>query len=229
MAWPLPPQSQDTIRLPSEPKEPTTLQKISKFRPVSVATALALTGVFAYEKSGKAAEVDCSNRFLPTMARDFIHQDTDHFASNMLALLLVSNVEAAVGSVEFLAAMGSILLLSALLTMGLTKMFSLDCSIGFSGVLLGLMTFGLLVADSKTLNWSAVALLVLTSIAPLFTGNRGNVSVSGHLIGIAAGGLIGLAYRLVERIRGSDAANETDANEQTEPIAMSKRRILQDY
>lgn len=205
------------FRLDPEPQ--TTMQKISKFRPVSIATALALSGVFAYEKSGKAPEVNCENRFLPTVGRDFIHKDTDHFASNMLALLLVSNVEAAVGSAEFLAAMGSILLLSALLTMGLTKLFSIDCSVGFSGVLLGLMTFGLLTADSKVLNWSAVALLVLTSVAPLFTGNSGGVSVSGHLIGIAAGGIIGLSYRLVERLRKPPLESDTTVERKIETLA----------
>lgn len=182
------------------------LEKVSKYRPVSIAVAAALTGVFAYEQSANAKPIDCSNTFGATLSRDFIHTEMPHFASNMLALFLVSNVEAQIGSVEFVAAMGSILLLSALLTMGLTRLFNFNCSIGFSGVLLGMMAFALVSADSKVLNWSALGVLLLTSVAPLATPES-RVSVSGHLIGIVSGLAVGLVYRL----RKSSARRRTDS------------------
>lgn len=173
-----------------------TEAKVSKYRPVSVAVGLVLGGVFAYEQSENAKPIDCANTFDATLGRDFIHTETSHFVSNMLALLLVSNVEAKVGSVQFLCVMGLILLISALVTMGLTSLFKLKCSIGFSGVLLGMMSYALVAADSKVVNWSALGVLVLTSVAPLLQANS-RISVSGHLIGICTGLAVGLAARLV--------------------------------
>lgn len=166
------------------------MESVSKYRPVSIGLGATLATVFGLYRSGKFQTLDCSNTYGATVKRDFIHLDTYHLLVNLLSLFYVSGLEAQIGSVRFLALVGSIVLIAALATMGITRLFNVKCSIGFSGIILGLMAFALL-TGRKELNWVPLLYLVAVSVAP--TGQ--NISVSGHLIGIATGVVLALGYR----------------------------------
>jgi membrane associated rhomboid family serine protease len=162
----------------------------SRYRPVSIILGVALSVVFGLYRSNVVQGVDCSNNVGAAVVRDFTHTDTLHFLVNMLSFVYVSGIESREGSVKYLAVIGGILLLSALATVGLTTMLKLRCSIGFSGVILGLMAYGLVTSDLKQF-W--VPLLYLIGVSVLPTSQ--NVSISGHLIGLGAGSIIGLIDR----------------------------------
>lgn len=189
-----------------QPSTPAKKPNISKYRPVSIATGVALITVFGLYKSGKLDEskIDCSNKFLPTVARDFTHVDTMHLVFNLVALFYVSKMETQFGSIQFLALMGLIVLITALGTMAATKLFGVNCAVGFSGALLGLMAFGL-TSGTEKLNWLPLVYLVAVSVIPV-PGQ--NISISGHLIGIATGALLGLGYRAT----GLNQKNKSESN-----------------
>ena len=166
---------------------------ISKYRPVSIATGVAMVTVYGLYTAGvlKKDDIDCSNQFVPIVARDFTHTDLVHLAFNMISLFYVSKMEAQFGSIPFLALMGTIIIIATVGTIIVTKLLHVNCAIGFSGVLLGLMTFGL-VTGAETNFWWPLIYLVASSVIPV-PGQR--ISISGHAIGIATGLLLGLGYR----------------------------------
>lgn len=169
-------------------REPT--KDFSKYRPVSIVLGVALSVVFGLYRGNVVQGIDCGNNVGAAIVRDFTHVDIMHFIVNMASFAYVSGVEAREGSVKYLAVVGGILILSALATVGLTAMLNLRCSIGFSGVVLGLMAYGLVTSDLKQF-WIPLAYLLLVSVLP----TSSNVSISGHLIGLGAGSIIGLIDR----------------------------------
>jgi len=166
----------------------------SKYRPVSIVIGVALSVVFGLYRGGVLTDIDCSNNVGAALLRDFTHVDVLHFLVNMVSFAYVSGVEKREGSLKYLAVMGGILILSALATVGLTAWLNVRCSIGFSGVVLGLMAYGLITSDLKQF-WVPLLYLLAVSIMP----TSSNVSISGHLIGLGAGSIIGLLDRFVLR------------------------------
>ena len=151
-------------------------------KPVSIAIGIVLVAIFTMYKSGKFTQLPCENNLLKNASRDFIHVDTYHLIVNMLALYYVSDLEVQIGSVKYTALVTIIVAVSAVLTYFADKVLHLTCSIGFSGVLLGLMAYTLLARREK-LNWKPILYLIAVSVTP----SAPNISVSGHLIGIIAG------------------------------------------
>ena len=134
--------------------------------------------------------VDCTNSLLSTAQREFIHIEPYHLVLNLYALYRISHLEGVVGSPKFAVVTALMVVASTVATHLLTKVLPIKCSIGFSGVLLGLMAYAF-VTQSEKMTLLPVVYLALSSVG------GPNVSVSGHLIGIVCGTLIGVASRLV--------------------------------
>ena len=170
--------------------DPPADHAISKYRPVSIVIGIALAAIFGLYSSGTINQIDCRNTVGAAVVRDFTHTDLVHFLVNIVSFAYISGVEAREGSLKYVAVVGGVLLLSALATVGLTALFNVQCSIGFSGVVLGLMAYALVSSETKQF-WVPLIYLLVVSILP----TDGNVSISGHLIGIAAGSIIGAIDR----------------------------------
>jgi membrane associated rhomboid family serine protease len=151
-------------------------------KPVSIAVGVVLVAIFTMYQTGKLHKLPCENNLLKNASRDFIHVDMYHLVINMLGLYYISDLEIQIGSVKYTALIAAIVVLSSLYTYLTKKVLDLTCAIGFSGVLLGLMAFALL-SQREKLDWKPIFYLVAISVNP----GAGNISVSGHLIGIAAG------------------------------------------
>ena len=156
-------------------------EKSWKYNPVSIVVALVLVAVFVMYRTSNVS-VPCENNLLTNASRDFIHIDPYHLIVNLMGLYYVASLERRVGSYKYASLIAILVALSSIFTYTSEKLFNLNCSIGFSGVLLGLMTYGLLSRREK-IDWKPVLYLVAISITP----TAPNVSVSGHLIGIVAG------------------------------------------
>lgn len=123
----------------------------------------------------------CGFSFLQLFYSNYVHLLWSHLLINMIVFWQINYIERLAGSYYLIY----ILVISALIavfSMVINYWHKLECSIGFSGVLYGLIIWYMLVSSANLMEY----VLVLASIAvmPLFIPN---ISVMGHLLGCLAG------------------------------------------
>ena len=136
----------------------------------------------------------CTNNMPHGILREFTHFSMYHLITNMVALYYVSRLEPLIGSIQMAAASGLIILISSIFTIIMRHSIpKVKCSIGFSGVILGLLAYEILAKQFQTSNTDgnglkpSIILLVFLALSSVGPSGAKNVSVSGHLIGIMAG------------------------------------------
>ena len=133
----------------------------------------------------------------------FLHGGLLHLGLNMFALyFLGSLLEPAIGSARFVA----IFLISALGgSFGALLLDPLQLTVGASGGIFGLMAAAFLSARGRGLDAlaSQIGFFVIANL--VFTFSIPNISIGGHLGGLAAGGLAALLVLGLERRRVPNA------------------------
>lgn len=126
----------------------------------------------------------CVNGFQNSMKRNFYHVDSSHLYINLLTFKIMSRIETQIGSQQYLMLLLSILIISTILDYVVTLIFpKLKCSIGFSGIL-----FGLLAWEMLTLNEFSPYIFILLAINVISpTVRNPSASLLGHGIGAIAG------------------------------------------
>ena len=133
-------------------------------------------------------DVDCSEVYSKTILRRFKHADLIHLGSNLSALLVTGRkVEEAVGSLTFLLAIIFMVLVESLIDLKVKPKID-GCGIGFSGVLLGLSIWELMLFGFEASKLS-VMLAAVVGVQGLHYG---------HLYGIIAGFIWSLLYKVVK-------------------------------
>jgi membrane associated rhomboid family serine protease len=124
-----------------------------------------------------------------------MHMEWPHLLSNLFGLFVLSRVEKDVGSAWFLVLLATIAAVAVAiekLVKSQTKI-KVPCSIGFSGVLIGLAAWEGLVRQK----WETSALLATAGmvIGPSLSNPR--ASLTGHAFGAIAGIVVAAATTLV--------------------------------
>ena len=131
----------------------------------------------------------------------FLHAGLLHLAFNMLALYFLGTLlEPAIGHARF-AAIYFVSLLGG--GFGALLLDPLELTVGASGAVFGLMAAAFLIARDRGLDDLASQIGFFVVINLVFTFSIPNISVGGHLGGLAAGGLAALALAAAGR-RGRD-------------------------
>lgn len=158
-----------------------------KNTPVSVLISLSLIIVFLLFNTKVINALPCGKSIYEVFMSNFVHIDTTHLVSNLYALYAISRVEQEMGLKPF------IWLLIFLLVFNTVGEFivkyiwkDLPCSIGFSGILFGLMTWELV--SKKNFDIELIIAVVIIVVGPSLKSTK--VSLSGHIIG-AVSGIIG--------------------------------------
>jgi membrane associated rhomboid family serine protease len=125
----------------------------------------------------------CKETFLNNIAQNFTHLDSMHIIFNLYALYNISNLETIYTSQTYFQIIILLTLMQSTLTYIINKFYKLNCSIGFSGVIMGLYVFNIFKTNQNNLNSYLIALALL--IYPSFVAQ--NVSLVGHLIGGLSG------------------------------------------
>jgi membrane associated rhomboid family serine protease len=111
--------------------------------------------------------------------------------SNLYAIYAISRVERKLGTKKFIYLTIFILIINTILeTIAKSLKPSLPCSIGFSGVLFGIMTYELV--SEKDLDIYILSSIAIMLAAPSMKNN--NVSLISHAIGAFTGIIGGLLY-----------------------------------
>ena len=156
-------------------------------RPVSIFIALFLMLMFR-----QRTQIPCENNLISNSVRDFIHADSYHLLINLFGLYYISDLETKIGSQNYFILILDMILLSSIIKYFVKLYFNTKCSIGFSGVILGAITYNILL-QKGSFGIKPILFLILVSIFP----SRQNVSISGHLIGIASGVISFFGQKLI--------------------------------
>lgn len=135
-------------------------------------------------------DLPCQNSVKDLILSQFVHIDFTHIVLNMLSFRVISKLELIVGNLKYLGIIGSIVGLNVFFEKLARTLFNLNCSIGFSGVLLGLVAYDTVMRQGYKLDPMTSLFLLYTALAPALY--IPNLSISGHLIGILSGSIIGL-------------------------------------
>lgn len=134
---------------------------------------------------GTIKNVPCNNDLLSNISRNFIHLDISHIVGNLSVFYILS-----IALVKTFGFGYVVLLILALLviivifeTIYLKMTNNSSCSIGFSGILYGLLAWNILSQSSITA--SSIISIAILVIQPSLSS--ANVSLSGHIIGAVAG------------------------------------------
>jgi membrane associated rhomboid family serine protease len=130
----------------------------------------------------------------------FLHANILHLGMNMFALwILGSQLEAAVGRLQFAVVYGSALLAGSF---GVMLLSPHEPTVGASGAIFGLLGLALAAQRSQGINiWqSGLGGILLINLA--FTFGIPGISIGGHIGGLAGGYLCGAAlYEIGPRLR----------------------------
>jgi membrane associated rhomboid family serine protease len=131
----------------------------------------------------------------------FLHAGLIHLGFNMLALYFLGTLlESGIGSWRF-AALYFVALLGG--SFGALLLDPREFTVGASGAVFGLMAAGFFVARNRGLDDLASQIGFFVIINLVFTFSIPNISIGGHLGGLAAGALAALAIAAGER-RGAE-------------------------
>ena len=143
----------------------------------------------------------CGHDVLSAFSRNFIHVDPLHLIINLYGFYRLSDLEFSLGSIRYLVL---ILVLSFFQTvlewLYLTiRPLGVSCSIGFSGILFGILTF--MFFFDRGIDFTLLSALLLSIVSSAATDRR--ISFTGHLFGVIAGLLTVCLSRILGDPRGS--------------------------
>jgi membrane associated rhomboid family serine protease len=167
--------------------------------PVTVAVAILLVTMYILSACG-VVRIDCRHRLGSIMASVFAHGGYAHIIANLLALVLLSRIEYEYGSMTFLLLCVCLTGLTSAVEFALRFIPSVNCSIGFSGVILGLAVFELM--KHRKLGLNAILAMCVVVIYPSLTNPH--VSIVGHAVGAIIGLILAFAFTptMVSTLKG---------------------------
>ena len=127
--------------------------------------------------------VPCQSNIQSALVRPALHANTMHLIGNLTAFfILTRSIQPRIGIFNYVLLIAFLWVTTAMMDVA----FQQTCSIGFSGVVLGLLVWDLF--DRGQLKWDLAAAGVLAAIwlEPMAQGQN-NVSMSGHFYGLVAG------------------------------------------
>lgn len=172
-------------------KEQSLFNKISAYHVIFLILILVFIwhGVLNHNFS-------CEDTILNIAYRQFVHVDLMHLLVNLYALYVFSRVETKIGAKNFIILIIALLVTSTIMEYSVSKFMDLGCSIGFSGILFGLLAWELVTGQAVDIN--LIAVIIFMAIQPSFTNRK--ASLSGHLIGAVSGTLVGLLWKRIDTV-----------------------------
>lgn len=156
---------------------------------VTITLAVLMFIIYILYKAKAVKNIPCGNDLGSIVVSQFVHVSFVHLAANLFTLWYLANLERNLGWKKFILLVLVIALISSVIdTIIGDHAGKRDCSIGFSGVLFGLVAWSVLTNGGfKWYNLAMVAGLVLTNMGP-------HISVRGHVIGAVTGLILALIY-----------------------------------
>lgn len=161
-----------------------------KQTPFTAFICVFILTIFLLYVTNVIKEVPCEKDMKSIFISNFIHTDFFHVAANLYGLYSLSRVELDIGPKKFFTLLIFLLVFGTVLEGILHRIINTPCSIGFSGVLYGIMTFEIMY--NKKFDYNIFISIILNIIVSKL-GNR-NLSLNGHIIGAISGILGGIIF-----------------------------------
>ena len=158
--------------------------------PVSTMLAVVIVVVFSLYITTAIKTIPCGNDVMSSFYANFVHIDPQHLILNLYALYALSRVEEKIGSKQFIALIVFSLVFNTVVESAIHRWLNTPCSIGFSGVLFGILTWELI--TTRKMDLYLLAAVVAMVAAPSMIDK--NVSLVGHAVGAASGIISGLIW-----------------------------------
>jgi membrane associated rhomboid family serine protease len=156
---------------------------------VFVAGAMALGLVLLAQP-----QISCAATLPAALTRPAAHANVGHLAANLFAFYVLSqSIQPRIGTLNYVLLIAFLWLTTSLMDIA----FKQRCSIGFSGVVLGLLVWDLFDRGQLKFDLAALAALAFVWLQPMLAG-QSNVSMSGHLYGLLAGLVAVVATRALK-------------------------------
>jgi membrane associated rhomboid family serine protease len=160
--------------------------------PVSLFLAVSIVVIFALYVTAIIKTVPCGKNVLSMCCSNFVHIETYHLMANLLALYAITRVERDIGPKRFASLILFLIIFTSVIEVIVHKIFvGFPCSVGFSGILFGIMTWELI--TKKGLN--LIIILSIIGIVAMPSVQNSKVSLIGHAVGAITGVIGGLLWK----------------------------------
>lgn len=159
-----------------------TLQNL-RVPPVTLIFGVIMTLITFLYTYGQLVILPCGPDLVSSFSRNFLHIDWFHLILNMYTFYRLIPLELVYGSSFYLLLIGLLLLFQTLIEWTINHYFAINCSIGFSGILFGLVTWMTLSLHNQ--DWMMLAPLILSIFSSSARDPR--LSLLGHLLGVVSG------------------------------------------
>lgn len=162
--------------------------------PVSLFLAVSIVVVFSMYITTAIKTIPCGKNIMSSFCTNFVHVEPYHLTANLFALYSLARVERDIGTRNFFGLIMFLLLFTSITEVIVHKMFSnLPCSIGFSGILFGIMAWEL--TTKKDFNIMLALSILGIVIAPSVYNPK--ISLNGHATGAIAGVIGGMIWKYI--------------------------------
>jgi len=169
---------------------------VSQFKdvPVSSFLAVSIVIIFALYIATIIKTVPCGDTVLSSFCSNFVHVEYYHLFANLLALYALTRVERDIGTKNFSFLVIFLLVFTSIVEVLAHKLFpGMPCSIGFSGILFGIMTWE--VITKKGFDVMIVVSIFGMVVMPSIQNPK--ASLIGHAVGAIAGIIGGFVWRSI--------------------------------
>ena len=146
--------------------------------------------IFSLYLTNAIKTIPCDKDMKSIFISQFIHTDFLHLLSNLYGIYSLSKVEYKYGPKKFFGLLIFLLIFNTIFEGILHKIIKTPCSIGFSGVLYGVLTFDMIYGDFNYMLFGSI--IVHIFVNKIF---KSNISLQGHLIGALSGIIGGLLFK----------------------------------
>lgn len=148
--------------------------------------------IYCFYITGAIKTLPCEKNFTSIISSNFVHIDYLHLLSNLYGIYAISRVEIKLGTIKFIILLLLMISLNTMFEIILCNIFpnQIKCSIGFSGILYGVLMFEIIVQNN--LDYRLLSSLITSAILPSAVNRK--ISLSGHIIGLLTGSLLGISY-----------------------------------
>lgn len=133
----------------------------------------------------------CKHTILSIAYRNLVHNNIFHILINLYSLYVLSRIERQIGFQKFLQLVSVIFILATLMEYILSKQIYVNCSIGFSGILFGLLAWEMI--TERDIDLKLIAMLTFIVVRPNLMSRR--ASLVGHSVGAISGAIVGLLWK----------------------------------
>lgn len=163
---------------------------LNKSSKVNTIVTIILVIIHFLPKTGSHCDTSLQN----SLVRNFYHANIPHLATNLYALKSLYNLESQSGPLNYVGIIVVITAINTIIDYFITSNMNTQCSIGFSGILLGLFSFELIGHPKKSIQQVLPAIIAMV-VYPSIKNPR--ASLLGHTIGALSGLIFGLLIHKV--------------------------------